>query len=102
MVISSRDLVLRCSIVLLLMVRDHGMRHQNLSSGQHALHLAINESPGIASSLSIGIMLLIGGSHRKAVGDVSILERKFSSARIDLAMLNFSFEFHTVLCTFDR
>ena len=38
----------------------------------------------------------------KAVGDDAMLERRFNSARMDLVILNFSFEFHTVLWFFDK
>ena len=34
--------------------------------------------------------------------EVSMMERRFISARIDLAMLNFSFDFHTVLWAIDK
>ena len=36
------------------------------------------------------------------MGDFSILEKRFISTRIDLAMLNFSFEFLTVFLAFDK
>ena len=45
---------------------------------------------------------MIGISHRKTVCDVSIIERRFISVHMDLEILNFSFEFHTVLWAFDN
>ena len=36
------------------------------------------------------------------MGDFSILEMRFVSARMELVMLNISFEFHTVLWALDK
>ena len=101
-VIRSGDLVLSCFIFLSLMARGYSTWYENLSSRQHATHLARHASPDTVQSQSTGITCLIGISHRKEVGDVAILERRFISSRMDLGMLNFSFEFHTVLWTFDK
>ena len=43
-----------------------------------------------------------GVSHRKAAGDVAMLERRVFSPRMNFAMLNFYFELHTVLWAFDK
>ena len=34
--------------------------------------------------------------------DISMMDRRFNSAHMDLVMLNFSFEFHSVLRDFDK
>ena len=59
-------------------------------------------SPLTAQSKSVGTTCLIGLSYRKDVGNVSMLERRFVSAHMDLVMLNFSFEFHTILWAFEK
>ena len=58
--------------------------------------------PGTMQSYSIGITCFIGVSHRKAMGNVAILERRFNSDRMHLVILNFFFEFHTMLWAFDN
>ena len=78
------------------------MRHQNLRSGQHDPHPVRHASPSTMNSLSVWIACMIGVSRRKAVDDISILERIFNSSRMDLVILNFSLKFHNVLCTFDK
>ena len=59
-------------------------------------------SPGTVQLYSIRIAFLIRISHRKAVGDISMLESRVISSRMDLAISNFSFEFHTFLWDFDK
>ena len=59
-------------------------------------------SPGTLQSQYFGITCLIGVSYWKDVGDVAILERRFSSVRMGLVMLNVSLEFYTVLYDFDK
>ena len=62
----------------------------------------IHVSPGTVKSYSVGITCLIGVSHRKAVGNVVMLERRVVSSHMDLAMLNFSCEFYALLWAFDK
>ena len=78
------------------------MQHQKLSSGECALHPVIHAFPGTVQSEYFWTTCLIEFSHRKAVGNVSMLEMRVNFAHMDLVMLNFSFEFHAVLCTFDK
>ena len=59
-------------------------------------------SPGAAQSQSMGIASLIRISYRKAVGNFAMLERRLISFHMEFVMLNFSFEFHTVLWDFDE
>ena len=59
-------------------------------------------SPETMQSQSVGIVHLIRISRRKAMSEFVMLERRFVSSHMDLVMLNFSFEFHTFLWTFDK
>ena len=68
-VMSSSDLDLRCFRVLRRMAVSYATQHQNLSSGKHTPHPARHASPRTVQSQSVWIALLIGISHRKAVGD---------------------------------
>ena len=36
------------------------------------------------------------------MGNIAMLEKRFTSSHIDFAMLNLSFEFHTILWAFDK
>ena len=96
------DLVLSYFRVLRQMAGGYAIQNQNLSSGQHAPHPVRHVHPGTVPSHSVGITFLIGISHRKSVGYFAILEIRFVSSRMHLVMLNFSFEFHTVLWGFDK
>ena len=100
--IRSSDLVIRYLRVLFLMVRGHGTQSQNLRSVQYSPHSVRHMSVGTMQSQSVGIACLIGVCRRKAVGDVAMLEKRFMSDLMDLAMLNFSFKFHTILWAFHK
>ena len=102
MVMISRYLDFKCLIVLFLMKGGHGTQCQNLISEQHAPHPVRHGSPGTMKSYSVDITCLIGVSYRKAVGDVSMLEKRFNSEGMDLVILHFSFDSHTVLCSCNK
>ena len=99
-VIRSEDLALRCFRVLCTMESGHCTHCQNLISGKYALHPTIQASPGTVWLQCVGLMFLIGISYRKAVDNVSMLERRLILIRIDFVMLNLSFKFHDVLWDF--
>ena len=101
-VIGSIDIFLTCFRVIREMEVGHSVHCQNLSSGQYASYAMIQASPGTLQSQSVWMTCMICFSRSKSMGNATILVRKLISSRVDFVMLNFSFEFHTVLSIFGK